>query len=728
MAQNIDIKINVDASQAEQQTVNVRKRMRELMDTMTQLQLQGKEGTAAYASAAKELGKLKDAMGDTAAQARILSDDFFKQRAAMEGLSVGLNIFSGLSQAAALCGIENSELTETLTKLQAAQNLANTAMNIAQALNKDTALMTALRTLNTKELNGELTEEVANEVKVTASTNALNTAEKTATTTGKGLTLTLKGIGTAIKSIPVVGWITAAVTALMVLKGKLDRAREEQKKAYEDTQKQYKEAQDKINKSVADTVVKFDKLRFQYEKLGDTVQEKNKFIKEHQGAFNELGLSIKSVEDAEDAFVKNKTKFIDALMAKAKAAAAFDTATEKFVKIFENKKIIEENNKLAESLRTVWESQGVSQAEIEKSLKTYTVANDELQGEINATIADIESLYEVMGDESTDVPQTIKNTVVEVADEADEFERLNGYVDTTIKYFKEFKEFEEQHKDKPPLEVVNTEELENTIPLIQQVYGEVDEASEEHARKLDKQLQDEYDRIERNRKARIAAFEDAGQIAQEFSDLTSSLMDAELEAVGNNEKAQANIKKKYAKMNFASQVASIGIDTAKGIMSVWSTAGEAGPILGPILGAVQTALIAGIGIAQTVKAKNAMNKALSGKAARGAFVTGRSHSQGGELWELEAGEAVLNKKAMSIPSFRALASAMNESTGGVSFNSSFNGNNSSTVLKADIPEDTVRMIVTDTVSAITAIPVVVTESSITSAQRNVRVLQTRATF
>lgn len=729
MAQNdVNIKINVDATQAEQQTVNVRKRMRELMDTMTQLQLQGKEGTVAYASAAKELGKLKDAMGDTAAQARILSDDFFKQRAAMEGLSVGLNIFSGLSQAAALCGIENSELTETLTKLQAAQNLANTAMNIAKALNKDTALMTAFRTLNTKELNGELTEEVANEVKATASTNALNSAEKTATITGKGLTLTLKGIGTAIKSIPIVGWIAAAVTALMVLKGKLDRTREEQRKAYEDTQKQYKEAQDKINKSVADTVVKFDKLRFQYEKLGDTVQEKNKFIKEHQGAFNELGLSIKSVEDAEDAFVKNKTKFIDALMAKAKAAAAFDTATERFVKIFENKKIIEENNKLAESLRKVWESQGVSQADIEKSLKTYADANANLQSEINATMTEIESLYGVMGDESPDVPQTIKNTVVEVADEADEFERLNGYVDTTIGYFKKFKEFEDEHKDFPPLEVVSTEELENTIPLIQQVYNEVDEASEEHSRKLDKQLQDEYDKIERNRKARIAAFEAVGQIAQQFSDLTSSLMDAELEHVGDNERHQADIRKKYARMNFASQVASIGIDTAKGIMSVWSTAGEAGPILGPILGAIQTAMIAGIGVAQTVKAKNAMNKALSGKAARGAFVTGRSHSEGGELYELEGGEAVLNKKAMSIPSFRTLASAMNESTGGVSFTNGISSSSSISAFTAEVSEDTVQRIVQNTIAGVTAIPVVVTENSITSAQRNVSVLQKRATF
>lgn len=717
MAQNdINIKVQVDTSQAEKSTINYRQRVRELKDEMTALQLAGKENSAEYKALANELGKITDAMGDTSAQARILSDDFFKQRAAMEGLSVGVNIFSGLTQAAALCGAENEDLQEVLVKLQAAQNLANTAMNIAKALNKDTALMTALRMDVTKELNSTLTTNTVATEGATVATQSLNTAEVTATTTSKGLSLSIKSIGAAIKSIPIVGWITAAVTALMVLKSKLDTVREEQKKAYEETQKQYTEAQDKINKSVADTVVKFDKLRYEYEKLGDTVEEKNKFIKEHQGAFNELGLSIRSVEDAEDAFVKNKTKFIDALMAKAQAAAAFDTATEKFVKIFENKRIIEENNKLAESLRTVWESQGVSQSEIEKSLKSYTDANDNLQSEIDATMSEIESLYKVMGadDPIKDTGDTIKdtgNTIKEVTALVEDFDAEMEQAMKGIDWRTEKEKSDEFWNSL----FINMDEY-------QQKGEEIDRESLEYAEKTSNDLDDELAKIKRNKEERLRALQATADFAAGVSDVMNALMEDELSKVEGNQRKEQQIRKKYAQRQFALEINRIALDTASAIMGTWAGYSEMGPF-GIAAAAIQTAVIAALGVTQTIKAKTAMSNALAGKAARGAFVTGRSHSQGGELWELEGGEAVLNKRAMAIPAFRNLASAMNEATGGVSF-SSKTMQGGSPVLAASVSDEAIAKIV----AGIAAIPVVVTENDITTAQRNVSVIEQRSRF
>jgi len=717
MAQNdINIKVQVDTSQAEKSTINYRQRVRELKDEMTALQLAGKENSTEYKALANELGKITDAMSDTSAQARILSDDFFKQRAAMEGLSVGVNIFSGLTQAAALCGAENEDLQEVLVKLQAAQNLANTAMNIAKALNKDTALMTALRMDVTKELNSTLTTNTVATEGATVATQSLNKAEVTATTTSKGLSLSIKSIGAAIKSIPIVGWITAAVTALMVLKSKLDTVREEQKKSYEETQKQYTEAQDKINRSVADTVVKFDKLRYQYEKLGTTVEEKNKFIKEHQGAFNELGLSIKSVEDAEDAFVKNKTKFIDALMAKAKAAAAFDTATEKFVKIFQNKKIIEENNKLAESLKTVWESQGVSQAEIEKSLKTYTDANSNLQSEINSTISEIESLYELMGDD-----EPIKNTGNTIEDTGNTIKEVTALVEDVDAEMEQAMEGMDWRTEKE-----KSDEFWNSLFInmdeYQQKGEEIDRESLEYAEKTSNDLDDELAKIKRNKEERLRALQATADFAAGVSDVMNALMEDELSKVEGNQRKEQQIRKKYAKMQFALEINRIALDTASAIMGTWAGYSEMGP-WGIAAAAIQTAVIAALGTTQTIKAKTALDRALSGKAARGAFVTGKSHAQGGELWELEGGEAVLNKRAMAIPAFRNLASAMNEATGGVSF-SSKTMQGSSPVLAASVSDEAIAKIV----AGITAIPVVVTENDITTAQRNVSVIEQRSRF
>ena len=205
----------------------------------------------------------------------------------------------------------------------------------------------------------------------------------------------------------------------------------------------------------------------------------------------------------------------------------------------------------------------------------------------------------------------------------------------------------------------------------------------------------------------------------QFSEMTSTMLEADLEKVKGNEEEEAKVRKKYARMTFLSQVASIGIDTAKAIMSIWSTAGQAG-LAAPAYGTAMTGLIMATGAAQVAKARAAMDNALSGKAAKGAFITGKSHSEGGELWELEGGEAVLNKKAMAVPAFRQLASDMNVATGGVSFTNS----TSPSILTATLDPNTIATIV----NRIAAIPVTVTEENITTAQRNVSVLENRSVF
>lgn len=272
MAQNndINIKINVDSSQAEKSTVNYRQRVRELKDEMTKLQLAGKENTAEYAAAARELGNITDAMADTSAQARILSDDFFKQRAAMEGLSVGVNIFSGLTQAAALCGGENEDLQKILVKLQAAQNLANVAMNIAKALNKDTALMTALRTKATSASTKELGKETTALGTGTAAMGAYTAGEAVATTGAITLKGAVKAVGTAIKSVPIIGWILAAVSAIVTLISYISDANDEEERGNEILEERKQKIQE-INDNYIKTVQSIREENAELSKLMDNL-------------------------------------------------------------------------------------------------------------------------------------------------------------------------------------------------------------------------------------------------------------------------------------------------------------------------------------------------------------------------------------------------------------------------------------------------------------------------
>lgn len=701
---DVNFKITVDSSQAQQQTVNVQKRIRELMKLMTDLQLQGKANSVEYTNAAKELGRLKDAISDTRAQARIMSDDFFNLRAGMEALSLGTNVFSALTQSAALFGKENEELTKILGKLQAVTNLANAAMNIAKQLNKDSALMTALRVNATKELNTELSKEVVATEGAATATTTLSTAETTATTASTGLTTSLKGVGAAIKSIPVVGWITAAVTALLALKSKLDDAREEQRKAYEETANKYKEAQDKVNSTAAQTITKFELLSKKYTDLGDNVKAKTEFIKNNKSAFDELGLSVNSVKDAENALIENKDAFIAAEMQKAKAVAAREMATELMKQRLEAKQTLEEAQRLASTMQGIYASQGLSQEQISSQMAGYNNSIKEQEENIAQLDAQINKLFEDISIEGTKTTTTTTNNVKEVKEVIEDLDaemaRLYSYIPNKT---------DKQKND----EFWNG--LIDPIDEYDDRLNQIMEEDEAYLKHLEEMSQREV-------QIRQAKWDIASQGIAAFNDLVSAAYEDELSMAEGNEKEQQNIRKKYAKIQFIGQIASIASSAAKSIMEAWEAYGAI-PFAGPALAGAQTAVILGVSAAQTMAAKTAMNKALSGHAAKGAFVTGRSHAQGGELWELEGGEAVLSKKAMDVPAFRSLASAMNESVGGVAYPNA--GNVS---LQATVSEDTIRRIVQETVAGVSAIPVVVTEHDITLAQRNVSVTNYRSRF
>lgn len=265
-----------------------------------------------------------------------------------------------------------------------------------------------------------------------------------------------------------------------------------------------------------------------------------------------------------------------------------------------------------------------------------------------------------------------------------------------------------------------------------------DQEMEELRRKLeDKQItQDEFDAIAEQKEAEhqqrirdieketvAARIEGYAQYADyvknivgTMSNFVMALQDAELANAEGDEKKQKEIKKKYAVANMMMTIGQIAVETVMGATSALANAiRDLGFPAGPIVGGVTAALVTAMGIANVAKAVAEKNKIM--KAKRGAYVVGPSHAEGGVPYELEGGEAVLNKRAMSIPAYRNMASAMNVATGGVAFP----GTNPNMALTAMVDERAVDVIVRRTIAGITSIPVVVSEESITNAQRNVGV-------
>lgn len=699
MAQNdINIKVKVDASQAEKATTNYRHRVRELMDAMTALQLAGKENTAEYKALANELGVIKDAMSDTAAQARILSDDFFKQQAAMEGLSVGINVFSGLTQAAALCGIENEDLQETLVKLQAAQNLANTAMNISKALNKDTALMVALNNLKTKLLTSSIEAE-------TKAQKALNIAKKA--------------------SLGIIGALVVAIGPLV--------------KAYidaRDAQANFsKELQSRSAEGYAKAISNAKSLTAAYNNLGDDLNAKKKFFEDHRDVLGEISNNTKSVADYDKQFIEQTAKYVEAQKLRAKANAAQEMAEEL---IKEQLKIENLRDRMISGELTTMEQISLKASQIDGAIKEWIL------GEQNYNTM-LERTNKVYNERETEI-QKLYNLSADLNAEADKLNSPGKSTDTPVKELKQTltevkplvedldAEMEQAMKGVDwRTEKEKSDEFWNSLLFNMDEYQQKGEEIDRESLAWAEQQDEEYKKILQRekdiREAKLATLSTISQATQAVSGLLNSLMENELQQAEGNEKKQADIRKKYARAQFALQVGDIISSTAKAIMETWS-AYSGIPFVGQGLAIAQSAIIGSTGAAQLVQAKTAMDKALSGKAARGAFIRGRSHAEGGELWELEGGEAVLNKDAMAVPAFRALASAMNESTGGVAFDNilSSGSNNSKSLISASVSEETIQRIVSDTVAGIVAIPVVVTENNITTAQRNVSVINSRSTF
>jgi uncharacterized protein YoxC len=720
MAQDVNIKIKVDTSQANSSTDNYKKRLKELKYEMTALQVETDGLTKAsaaqkkrFAELEKEAGKIADAMGDAAARVKNLSDDYKGMSAAMQGVGAGVGAFTAVSGAMSMLGQDSEKVNEAIKKMTSLLGILQGVMAVQKALNKDSQLMTLLRANSMKELNAATATNAVVTGEATVATETFTTAEKTATTASAGLSTGIKGVGAAIKSIPVVGWIAAIVSALLVAVNKIKTIRDEQKKAYEATAAQYKEFQDKINNTAAQTITKFELLSKKYNDLGDNIKAKEQFIKDHKASFDELGASINGVKEAEDFLINNKDAFIQSEIAKATAAASREKATDLIKQKLELQEIIETNKKLAETTKAIYEGQGVPAYEIEKTTNSYKKAIQETQAEIDVLDAQITKLFGDIQIE-TNSGGTLSEHKKEVKEVKEAYEDWDAVMEELAKSIPNLTEKEKKHQQQlefwKPL-------ISSTEELVGDALKKMDEEEEEYFKR-------EEERLNRLQQLREAKWKAASLLVSTYSELVNASMEAELEEVGENEAEQQRIRKKYARSKFLAQIGSIGVSTAQAIMEAWSSVAA---IMFPgnvIAGSTLTAMLAATGISQTMKARAEMDNAL--KAARGGILNGPSHAQGGIVLsngvEAEGGEAIINKR--STAAFAPLLSEINSFNGyGAPLISSASASGGTMGAASD---EMIRRIVAATVEGVTSIPVVVSEHAVTEAQRTVRLTKERS--
>lgn len=353
------------AENTAQAHVSLRQQIRALKEEMADAVANGiDEQSEAYKRMVNELGRLQDIQGDIQSQGSVLANDEATFAGVLSGLNGVVGGFTAAQGAVALFAGENENLQKIMLKVQSLMSITMGMQQVAQTLNKDSAF--SLITLNkakewwnnllavgrgeqiasTAATAADTTATIASTAATTANAaaeqasntaktasvgattgaaaaQAVQTASATAGTVANiGLAGAFRMVGAAIKSIPVFGWILAGISALIALVSHFVSKANESKKATE-------EWYDAIAENAYKPIASIMELSDKWNALGNDLEAKKQFIENNKKAFEDLGVSVRDVVDAENVLVANKTAFINAQIEKAKATIYLQQAQEK---------------------------------------------------------------------------------------------------------------------------------------------------------------------------------------------------------------------------------------------------------------------------------------------------------------------------------------------------------------------------------------------------------------
>ena len=292
---------------------SLRTQLRNVREQLGQMEEAGLRGTQTFRDLQREAGRLANAIGDAQTQARIFSHDNAGLQGMIAGLSGAVGAFTAAQGAVALFAGENENLQKIMLKVQALMSITMGLQQVANALNKDSAFM-LVTVAKAKELLA------AANVKLAAALHISNAAAAALMAT---LTLGL----------------SVAITAIIVALNKLQSKQAEAKKQAEE-----------FNKKVAETagkpVAAFHTLQAEWLKLTDSLKDREKWVADNAGRFEELGFKVRNAKDAEDILINNSGKFVEAMMIRAKALAAQDFAVDAYKEVIKAQETLDKTWKI----------------------------------------------------------------------------------------------------------------------------------------------------------------------------------------------------------------------------------------------------------------------------------------------------------------------------------------------------------------------------------------------
>lgn len=313
---------------------NTRTGMREMSQAITDLTLQyrsltdeekasplGVEMSKSLQTLTERAGQMKDAMGDVEASISNAASDTraFDQLAG--GANMLMSSFQTLQGATKLLGVDMGDNVEVIAKLQAAMAVTSGLTQIQTALQKQSAVMQGVQTVQTM---------------------ALAAANAVAAKSIAGATVAQAAFNAVANANPYVLLATALIavgTALVAFAGSSSKAKEEAEElalAEEEAAKKAEDARQSFVNAAAEsmnTASRISALQQAYQKANSEI-EKTQILKQAQTEFKKLGLECNSLNQAQDLLVKNGGKVIEMIRLQGEAAASSAARLEIFKQKF----------------------------------------------------------------------------------------------------------------------------------------------------------------------------------------------------------------------------------------------------------------------------------------------------------------------------------------------------------------------------------------------------------
>ena len=290
-------------------------RMTGIRAEMQELVVAGEANSSAYKALRAELGRLAEAQKQVQVEQLKLA-----KGATLDGVVEGIQAMAGAvstaTGAVVLLTGESEQWERVQAKLQGAMALVIGLQEVQNALSKTSAFQIQVVS------------------RVTSFWSQANTK----------LALALWGSTGAAKALmaTLTLGLSVAITAIMVGLDKLiakgEKAREEQESLAES-----------MAGTLAPQIAKVRELQKAWRELGDDLEARRRFIKEHQGEFEQLGIAIDGVNEAEAFFASKTDSFIESLKLRAKAMAQMERAVALY------KEALEESEEAEQMKTSLWD-------------------------------------------------------------------------------------------------------------------------------------------------------------------------------------------------------------------------------------------------------------------------------------------------------------------------------------------------------------------------------------